>query len=196
MRRTSLLFRPSILHFDTSISMTFYLLAIIHSIHMSIRCIQMNWKSEIPQNVLCLLRIRMYYWVWTLTTKWQFTFYDKRDYFNFSIVNFPYPCSNSHASPAYGLYILQLIRYASACSTYHLFLVRDSLLTNEFMSQGFQLSRLQAAFSNLYGRCNNLICPNSLSLGHMMSAMFYTNRRTVLGTLILTTDRTVYLFCK
>jgi hypothetical protein len=31
--------------------------------------------------------------------------YDKRDDFNFSIVNFPYMCSNIPASPAYGVYI-------------------------------------------------------------------------------------------
>jgi hypothetical protein len=36
--------------------------------------------------------------------------YDKRDDFNFPIVNFPFICSNIPASPAYGLYISQLIR--------------------------------------------------------------------------------------
>ena len=37
--------------------------------------------------------------------------YDKRDYFNFTIVNFPFICSNIPAAPAYGVYISQLIRY-------------------------------------------------------------------------------------
>ena len=37
--------------------------------------------------------------------------YDKRD-FNFKIINFPNMCSNIPASPAYGVYISQLIRYA------------------------------------------------------------------------------------
>ena len=35
--------------------------------------------------------------------------YDKRDDFNFPIVNFLFICSNSTAAPAYGLYISQLI---------------------------------------------------------------------------------------
>jgi len=35
--------------------------------------------------------------------------YDKRDYFNFPIVNFPFICSNIPAEPAYGVYISQLI---------------------------------------------------------------------------------------
>ena len=36
-----------------------------------------------------------------LTTK----LYDKRDDFNFPIVNFPFMCSNISAAPAYGVYI-------------------------------------------------------------------------------------------
>jgi hypothetical protein len=69
--------------------------------------------------------------------------YYKLDDFYFSIVNFPYLCSNIPASPAYGVYISQLIRYARACSKYDQFLVRGSVLTNKLMSQGFELSRLQ-----------------------------------------------------
>ena len=35
--------------------------------------------------------------------------YDKRDDFNFPIVNFPFICSNIPAAPAYGVYISQMI---------------------------------------------------------------------------------------
>jgi hypothetical protein len=55
------------------------------------------------------------------------------------------------------------------------FLVRGNLLTDKLMSQGFQLSRLQAAFRKFYGHYNDRICPYSLSLGHMVSDMFHTN---------------------
>jgi hypothetical protein len=51
------------------------------------------------------------------------------------------------------------ILYARACWTYDQFLVRGSLLTDKLMSQGCQLSRLQAAFRKFYGRYNDLICP-------------------------------------
>jgi hypothetical protein len=122
--------------------------------------------------------------------------YDKRNNFNFSIVNFPYLCSNIPASPAYGVYISQLMRYARASSTYDQFLVQGSLLINKLMSQGFQLFRLQAAFRKLYGRYNDLICPYNLSLGNMLSDMFHTNRKAVLHTLILTTVRTVDIIWK
>ena len=83
--------------------------------------------------------------------------YDKRDDFSFSIVNFPYLCSNIPSSPAYSVYVSQLIRYARACSAYDQFLNRGKLLTDKLLLQGFQQSRLMAAFRKFYGRYNNLI---------------------------------------
>jgi hypothetical protein len=41
--------------------------------------------------------------------------YDKRDDFNFPIVNLPFICSSISAAPAHELYISQLIRYSRAC---------------------------------------------------------------------------------
>jgi hypothetical protein len=46
------------------------------------------------------------------------TICDKRDDFDFAIVNFPFLCSNIPFSPAYGVYISQLILYARACFAY------------------------------------------------------------------------------
>ena len=43
--------------------------------------------------------------------------YDKRDDFDFHIVNFPFLSSNIPFCP-YGVYISQLIRYARCCSCY------------------------------------------------------------------------------
>jgi hypothetical protein len=59
--------------------------------------------------------------------------YDKRDDFSFTIVNFPYICSNIPLSPAYGVYISQLIRYARASSTYDQFFSRSRLLTDKLI---------------------------------------------------------------
>ena len=55
--------------------------------------------------------------------------YDKRDDFNFPIVNFPFLSSNIPSSPAYGVYVSQLNRYARACSKYQDFIERGQLLT-------------------------------------------------------------------
>ena len=60
--------------------------------------------------------------------------YDKRDDFNFKIINFPNMCSNIPASPAYGVYISQLIRYAGywtrAIKRFALFDLLKSLYSN------------------------------------------------------------------
>jgi hypothetical protein len=83
---------------------------------MSIRYIPMNWKSNIPQSSTSAWYLDV---LLKLDTNGKITtqLYDKRNDFNFSIVNFPYLCSNIPASPAYGVYISQLIRYARALLT-------------------------------------------------------------------------------
>jgi len=48
----------------------------------------------------------------TLTTK----LYDKRDDFNFPIVNYPLLESNIPSSAAYSVYMSQLIRYSRTCN--------------------------------------------------------------------------------
>ena len=48
--------------------------------------------------------------------KFSTRLYDKRDDFDFHIVNFPFLSRNIPSGPSYGVYILQLIRYARCCS--------------------------------------------------------------------------------
>ena len=50
--------------------------------------------------------------------QFQTSFYDKRDDFNFHITKHPFLTINISSSPAYGVFISQLIRYARACSSY------------------------------------------------------------------------------
>ena len=57
--------------------------------------------------------------------------YDKRDVFNFLIVNFPCMCSNISAAHSYD--ITELVSYQD-------FLDRGSLLTGNLLNQGFLLS--------------------------------------------------------
>jgi hypothetical protein len=80
--------------------------------------------------------------------------YDKRDDFDFAIVNFPFLCGNIPLSPAYGVYVSQLIRYARACFAYEGFSKRGGLLTNKLMLRGYNKSRLKSSFRKFYGRYN------------------------------------------
>jgi hypothetical protein len=52
-------------------------------------------------------------------------------------------CSNIPASPAYGVYISQLIRYARASSNYSDFLKRHLYLRNRLLDQGYKKIRLK-----------------------------------------------------
>ena len=62
--------------------------------------------------------------------------YNKRDDFNFEIINFPNMFSNIPASAAYGVYISQLIRFARDRSNYSDFLKRHLYLRNRLLDQG------------------------------------------------------------
>ena len=59
--------------------------------------------------------------------------YDKRDDFNFPILNFPCMC-NIPESPAYGVYISQLIRYSRAFGSYQDFRDARLLLTRKILN--------------------------------------------------------------
>ena len=77
-------------------------------------------------------------------------FYDKRDDFNFPIVNFPFICSNIPAAPAYGVYISKLIQYSRVCGSYQDFLDRGLLLTRKLLNQGFLLVKLRSSLRKFY----------------------------------------------
>ena len=54
---------------------------------------------------------------------------DKRDDFDFDIVNFPFLDGDVPRRPSYGVYISQLIRFARVCSHVHDFNTRNKCLT-------------------------------------------------------------------
>ena len=83
--------------------------------------------------------------------------YDKRDDFNFPIVNFPYLSSNIPSSPAYGVFVSQLIRFARASSLYKDFLDRSMLLAKKLLTQGYQLPKLISSLKKFYGRHHELV---------------------------------------
>ena len=56
--------------------------------------------------------------------------YDKQDAFNFHITNFPFLSSNIPSSPAYGVFISQLLRYDRAYSSYVCFILSARRLSS------------------------------------------------------------------
>jgi hypothetical protein len=99
--------------------------------------------------------------------------YDKRDYFNFSILKFPFICSKIPAAPAYGVYISQLIRYSRACGSYQDFLDRGLLLTRKLLNQAFLLVKMKASLRKVYGRHLDLVDRYGIYVPQVTTDMFH-----------------------
>ena len=68
--------------------------------------------------------------------------YDKRDDFNFEIINFPYLDGDVSHSPSYGVYISQLPRFARVCSDVDDFNNRNLFLTAKLLEQGYRSHKI------------------------------------------------------
>ena len=97
--------------------------------------------------------------------------YDKRDDFNFHITNFPFLSSNIPSSPAYGVFISQLIWYARACSSYECFILRAARLSSKLLGQGYVMKRLKSSLRKFYGRYGDLIKHYAVSLSQMLDGI-------------------------
>ena len=83
--------------------------------------------------------------------------YDKRDDFDFHIVNFLFLSINIPFGPPYCVYILQLVRHPRFCSHCNHFRYRNKCLFNRLLSQGYIALRLEKYFKKFYGRYQDLI---------------------------------------
>ena len=101
--------------------------------------------------------------------------YDKRDDFNFPIVNFPFLSSNIPSAPAYGVYVSQLIRYARACSNYQDFMERGKVLTTKLLNQRYQKSKLVATLKKYYRRHHDLVNTYNVAVSRIVSDVFATD---------------------
>ena len=64
------------------------------------------------------------------------------DDFNFEIVNFPFLDGDVPRSPSYGVYISQLIRFATVCSNVDDFNNRNLFLTAKLLKQGYRYHKI------------------------------------------------------
>ena len=70
-------------------------------------------------------------------------FYDKRDDFDFDIVNFPFLDGDIPRAPSNGVYISQLIRFARVSSHVLDFNNRNRFLTAKLLKQGYRYHKLR-----------------------------------------------------
>ena len=96
----------------------------------------------------------------TVSTK----IYDKRDDFDFDIVNFLFLDGDVPRRTSYGVYISKLIRFARASSNHSDFNCRNKVLTAKLLRQRYRYFKLRKAFSKFYGRHSALVEKHSVSL--------------------------------
>ena len=72
--------------------------------------------------------------------------YDKRDDFDFDIVNFPFLDGDVPRRHSYGVYTSQLIRFARVCGHVDDFNTRNKCLTAKLLKQGYRYHKLRNAF--------------------------------------------------
>ena len=108
--------------------------------------------------------------------------YDIRDYFNFHITNFPFLSSNIQSSPAFVVFISQLIRYARASSSYKCFILTAVRLSNKLLRQGYVKERMRSSLIQIEtstkmfkevlwsvrGSCQTIRCPLSRMLNSIL----------------------------
>ena len=94
--------------------------------------------------------------------------YDKRDDFDFEIVNFPFLDGDVPRSTSYGVYISQLIRFARASSYVTDFNTRNKLLTQKLLKQGYRYHKLRKTFSKFYRRYYDLISKFQVGLKSLL----------------------------
>ena len=91
--------------------------------------------------------------------------YDKRDDFDFDIVNFPFLDGNAPRRPSYGVYISQLIRFARVCSHVN---TLNKCLTAKLLKQSYRYHKLRKAFSKFYRRNYELISKFNVGLKSLL----------------------------
>ena len=90
--------------------------------------------------------------------------YDKRDDFDFDIVNFLFLDGDVPRSTSYGVYISQLIRLARVSNHVADFNVRNKSLTAKLLQQGYRYHKLRKTFSKFYHRHYELVSKFNVGL--------------------------------
>ena len=90
--------------------------------------------------------------------------YNKRDDFDFDIVNFPFLDGDGPCSAVYGVYSSQLIRFARGSSHVDDFNTRNKVLTTTLLRRGYRYHKLRKAFSKFYRRHFDIVFKYNVGL--------------------------------
>ena len=90
--------------------------------------------------------------------------YDRRDDFDFNVVNCPFLDGDVPRRASCGVYISQLIAFARVCNHVTDFNARNTYLTAKLLQQGYRYRKLRKTFSKFYRRHYELISKFNVGL--------------------------------
>ena len=99
--------------------------------------------------------------------------FDKRDDFDFDIVNFPFLDGDVPRRASYGVYISQLIRFPRVCNHVTDFNARNKCLTAKLLQQVYRYHKLRKTFSKFYRRHYELISKYNMIADSSKPNKFY-----------------------
>ena len=119
---------------------------------------------------------------------WSTSHFDLRQtrWFQFPHHKLSFLSSNIPSSPAYGVFVSQLIRYARACSSCECFILRVRRLSSKLLKQGYLAECLKSSYRKFYGRYGDLIQQYEISLSRMLNDILILDQQS--------TDQTFHHF--
>ena len=94
--------------------------------------------------------------------------YDKRNDFNFDIVNFPFLDGDVPRSTSYGVYISQLIRFARVSRQVTDLNACNKIYTIKLLHQGYRYHKLEELFSKFYRQHYKLVSKFEVGLKSLL----------------------------
>ena len=94
--------------------------------------------------------------------------YDKRDDFDFDIVNFSHLDGDVPLRTSYVVYISQLIQFTTASSNINDFNCRNIVFTAKLLRQGYLYNELRKVFSQFYRRHSALVNKHGVGLKKLL----------------------------
>ena len=98
----------------------------------------------------------------------NFSIYDKRDDFNFEIVNFPFMDSCIPKKSALGVFYSQMIRFAQINSSYHGFKDKCKNLTERLLRQGYKMADLRRLSLRFFKERNNILLRYNINSANIL----------------------------
>ena len=120
--------------------------------------LQLN-RADSSDTEAPFLDLNLYISNGTVSTK----IYDKRDDFDFDIVNFPFLDGDVPRRTSYRVYISQLIRFTRASSNISDFNYYNNALTAKLLRQSYRYFKLRKAFSK-FNRRHSALVENTASV--------------------------------